>query len=130
MKQMIYKPDREIDVLEEGTYKGYDYVIVSYGTHPCAYVEMPKDSPYFGLEYSELEDVIHCHGGLTYSGELDHIYENDHRWFMGWDYAHAGDYAGYDILFNYSSREKDKKWTTEEIHEEVLNVIDQLKGVA
>ena len=31
------KPVREI--LDKGKYKGYRYVIISFGTHPCAYVE-------------------------------------------------------------------------------------------
>lgn len=48
MKEMIYKNYMEngqevIEILDEGVYKGFHYVIVSYGTHPCAYVEIPGD---------------------------------------------------------------------------------------
>lgn len=47
MKEMIYKGSVEneqkvIDMLDEGIYKGFHYVIVSYGIHPCAYIEIPE----------------------------------------------------------------------------------------
>lgn len=44
---------------------------------------------------------------------------------IGWDYSHAGDYSSYyenDIYF-----QDEKKWTTEEIYEEVKSVIEQLE---
>ena len=125
MKEMVYKTERQsAEVLYEGTYGGYNFVIVSYGTHPCAYVEIPKTSEYYGVDYDKL-DFINCHYGLTYADRLDHIYPNNDRWFIGWDYAHAGDYMGYDVLFNFDTS-KDKKWTTQEIYEEVKKVIDQI----
>ena len=129
MKPMIYKTERQkAEVLCEGTYEGYDFVIVSYGTHPCAYVEIPMNSKYYGLDYDEL-DFINCHGGLTYADRLDHIYgDDDRRWFIGWDYAHACDYLGFNALFDFDTS-RDKKWTTEEIYEEVKSVIKQLKEV-
>lgn len=130
MKKMIYKADRETEVLCEGSYLGYNFVIVSYGTHPCAYVEIPKDNPFYLVDYDKLEDDITCHGGLTYSGTLDHIYNDLSRWFIGWDYAHAGDYNSYSALFDLDAGQKDKKWTTEEIYEEVMNVVEQLRGVS
>jgi len=41
MKEMVYK--KEVfgckEVLAEGTYKGYDYAIVSLGSYPVAYVK-------------------------------------------------------------------------------------------
>ena len=123
---MVYKTDRETRILFEDDYKGRHFVIVSYGTHPCAYVEV-TDTKYAYLGYDELEDKIRCHGGLTYADNLDHVLGENNRWFIGWDYAHAGDYMGYDELFNFKSRFKDKKWTTEEIYEEVKSVIEQLE---
>lgn len=45
--------------------------------------------------------------------------------FIGWDYAHAGDYMGY-----YSDKEtwkNEKKWTTQEIYKEVKEVCYQLE---
>lgn len=48
MKEMVYKNYMEngqevIEILDEGIYKGFHYAIVSYGTNPCAYVEIPGD---------------------------------------------------------------------------------------
>lgn len=66
-------------------------------------------------------------GGLTYMA--DHLFIDDTQdvegKFIGWDYAHAGDYAGYygdeGILAD------EKKWTTQEIFEEVKDACYQLK---
>ena len=68
-----------------------------------------------------------CMDGLTYMA--DHLFiENKQKIegkFIGWDYAHAGDYAGY-----YGDKEiwkDEKKWTTKEIFEEVKEACYQLK---
>ena len=39
MSEMVYSNRRITEVLLEGEYLGYKWVIVSYGTHPCAYVK-------------------------------------------------------------------------------------------
>lgn len=59
----------------------------------------------------------------------DHLFIDDTQdvegKFIGWDYAHAGDYAGY-----YGDDEvwkDEKKWTTQEIFEEVKDACFQLK---
>ena len=125
MKPMIYNPKRIKEILYEGDYNGYHFVIVSYGTHPCAYVEIPKDNKLYKIDYSDesLWDIS-VHGGFTFGDDLLHLGFEENRYFLGWDYAHCGDYAGYDILFSFSG--DDKKWSTEEIYEEVKSVIDQL----
>lgn len=123
MKPMIYKPSREVTLLDSGTYKGIDYIILSLGSHPTAYVRVPKNHLYFKVEDHNIYD-IECHGGLTYSNET--VKKSDKKgWWLGWDYAHLGDYTGYDGL---SLRTGDRKWSTEEILDEVKNVIEQLKG--
>ena len=45
MKEMAYSSDPNADreILDEGYVHGYHYCIVSLGSHPCAYVEIPKD---------------------------------------------------------------------------------------
>lgn len=59
----------------------------------------------------------------------DHLYiENEQKIegkFIGWDYGHAGDYAGY--YGNEEVWEDEKKWTTQEIYEEVKEACYQLK---
>jgi len=123
MKEMIYKSKREIEILDKGTYNGMEYVIVSYGVHPCAYVKLPKDSKYYGKDYYDCDVVDNVvHGGLTFSGSLKHIGFDDTEFWYGWDYSHCGDYSGYPPL-QFAT---DKKWHTDEILEHVKAAIDVL----
>ena len=130
-KQMVYQSERIFEILFEGKYMGYQFYIMNLGTHPTAYVEIPETSKLFGKDYFEIYDMetdIDVHGGLTYS--RDHLFGGEkHKWFIGWDYAHAGDYAGYSEKYPELSRLSiyDKKWTTEEIFEDVVSVIQQIK---
>ncbi len=130
-KQMIYKTERNLEILCEGTYKDYHFYIMSLGTHPTAYIEIPKTNNLFGKSYDEIYDIgidIDVHGGLTYSNDTL-LCDEKRAWFIGWDYAHAGDYFGYSKL--YPNLEEwsvyDKKWTTEEIFEDVVRAIEQIK---
>ena len=126
MKPMVYKKRGDIEILDNGIYNGYQYWIVSYGSHPCAYVELPKDHKYYGKDYVDIP--IDCHGGITYSG----IHEKFSNGFLiGWDYGHCDDYLYYNPTKFLGSDiqsflDSGKKWTTEEIFEEVKQVIDQL----
>ncbi len=128
MKEMIYKPTREVTILADDTYKGYHYVIISYGVHPCAYVEIPKDHKYYDKDYRELDITVH--GGLTYGSSLADInIGSKSDYYIGWDYAHAGDFVGYYFLINAINaviQEEEKKYTTKEIFEDVKKVIEQL----
>ena len=128
MKEIVYQENwtpenKAIDILDEGIYKNYHYAIVSFGSHPCAYIELPKGHKYYGKDYDDIP--IDCHGGLTYSSEgilpSSSIYHRDGYW-IGWDYAHLGDYCGWFNVFDNTG----KKWTTEEILQEVKEVIEQL----
>lgn len=45
---------------------------MSLGTHPTAYIEIPKTNNLFGKSYDEIYDIgidIDVHGGLTYSND-------------------------------------------------------------
>lgn len=128
IKPMIYGKNRKFEVLLEGQCFGYQFYIVSLGTHPTAYVEIPledkfyKKDAYFGSDL----DVINVHGGITYSAS--NLWFGIKGWFIGWDYAHAGDYVGYyDNLPKYLHRYDEKKWTTEEILDDVIDVTKQLR---
>lgn len=107
-------------------YKGYEYFIVDLGTHPTAYVKVPKNSKFFGREYYTYDD-IKVHGGLTYSSNHLNFYKysGKYNWFIGWDYAHAGDYYFDKILEKYLFG-NDKKYTLDEIIEDCKSVINQL----
>lgn len=116
MKEMLY--NGEFGVLLTGTYNNHKFAIISTGSHPCAYVENKlgvKD-----YDDAELWDVD-VHGGFTYCN-IGYWGEGsqEHKW-LGWDYAHVDDY-----YYNVHGTSEGKMWTTQEIYEEVIKVIDQL----
>ena len=130
-KQMIYQPEKIFEVLCQGKYEDYQFYIMNLGTHPTAYIEVPITNKLFGKTYDEIYEMgvdIDVHGGLTYS--RNHLFGGEkYKWFIGWDYAHAGDYAGYSEKYPSLSRLSiyDKKWTTEEIFDDVVKAIHQIK---
>lgn len=119
MKQMIYG-NKKSEILDYGTYKGIDYVIVNLGGyHPCAYVR--TDSNYYANE----EDDSPAHYGFTFYGSLSHWAKYDpqnyndnffNRSFIGWDFGHYDDYLPF---FTWG-----KKWTTKEVLKNVKEVIN------
>ena len=100
------------EILAEGTYKNYHYAIVSFGTHPCAYVQIPEDHKLYYI-YDEFDPKIE--GGILKGNGGN--YREGH--WIGWDYLHPGDYEA-----NYHPH--GHKWTTKEILDDVKNVIKQL----
>ena len=52
-------------ILENKEYEGYEYYIITLGSHPCCYVLLPKGHCYHGEHYDDIP--IECHFGLTYS---------------------------------------------------------------
>lgn len=123
MKEMVYINGYNADpeILDEGYVHGYHYCIVSRGSHPCAYVEIPKDHPCYGLNYEKIE--VSCHGGLTYSEKGIGPLFPDAFW-IGWDYMHFG-----DRIELPSHGIKGKTWTTREMLVDVENVVYQLSGI-
>jgi hypothetical protein len=129
LKPMIYLDYNSkkncIDILAKGkTEEGFYWFIRNIGTHPTAYIGIPKEHKYYGKHYEDIS--IEVHGGLTFSEE-DFMFNPIQLdiWWIGWDYAHYGDYT--PPLSNSRDTTKLRKWTTEEIYQEVLNVIEQLK---
>ena len=120
MKEMVYSTTRNIEVLDRGTYKDYDYVILSLGTHPCAYVRIPEHHPYYSEDYNNCD--IDCHWGLTYGSPYLRTGNGTQEsgWWIGWDYAHCDDYCG------YMTCDCGVKHTTKEIQQECFSVIEQL----
>ena len=136
MKKMVYKKlQKGKEILDKGEYLGFKYIILSLSTHPCAYVFIDKENELCGKSYDDIHDMINLkvHGGLTFSSNriINVIEYSDkykcntlqrikYDWIIGWDYNHLGDYH---TMFGSLS---DKKWTTEEIQNEVHRVINQL----
>lgn len=117
VKDMVYKDEQVKEVLLNGVFEGRKFCIMSLGSHPTAYVSMrglePKD---YDSKYYDGVDV-HC--GFTFCSK-SYWDEDKYNTYLGWDYAHAGDYYCCRYTMN------GKKWSTEEILIEVLDVIHQL----
>lgn len=110
-------------ILENGKCKGYEYYIITLGSHPCCYVLLPKGHKFYGMNYDDIP--IECHYGLTYSRDyllMDNVITGG-EWVIGWDYAHSGDY--YSSLCT-NAMSYGHKYTLEELRTAVREVIDQL----
>ena len=90
----------EVVLTEE--YRGYKVIVRKLSYEPwqittslypindhwyCGYVQIPKDNPFYGMDYELLEPFISVHGGLTFSGEIEEI----DGYLIGFDCAHADD---------------------------------------
>lgn len=102
---------------------GYKFAIISHGAYPTAYVENKNGY----MIYYSADKVANVHCGFTYLGNA-YWDERDNSLYLGWDYAHYCDWAGY-----YDDRTNEemcaKKWTTEEIFNEVKATIKSLSEV-
>lgn len=117
--EMEYTEKTKWKLLAFGSYKGLDYYVISLGTHPCGYVDCKEH------EFNRYD--IECNGGITYeSDKLGFHYGDLNGHFIGWDYAHCWDYAGYETMFDESLRTGGQKHTTDEIIEECISVIEQI----
>ena len=132
-KKMKYSSKRKRELLYREKFVNYEIFVMNLGTHPTAYIKVPETHPFYGKDDNEVEiEGIEVHGGITYCD--DHLFISDteevNGWFIGWDYAHAGDFfkTDYEPLIRGFQRD-DKKWTTEEIIAECLIVIAQLRVI-
>lgn len=119
MKEMVYKPKGERVLLYHGVYLDHDYYVISMGTHPCAYVKLINENP-------EVAENVPCHGGITYNEKYLRLPDGEIKGnFIGWDYAHSGDYMGY-YGETHSYEWDGQRYTTEYIVNECLEVIGNL----
>lgn len=126
-KEMVYGGER--GVLASGDVDGFKWLVLSLGRHPCAYVKIPVGHKYHNKLYQDIDINDKVHGCLTYSEDevaMNPFDKSDDDWFIGWDYAHLGDYSGHSLgsAFNDDA----KKWTTTEMVREVMGFIELLKG--
>ena len=102
IKPMIYQTERKMELLHTDKYKNYKYYILNLGTHPTAYIAIPKGHKLYEQSYNDIYNIcdIDVNGGLTYSSHnLMGIDSKD--WFIGWDYAHAYDYMAITWKANF-----------------------------
>lgn len=123
MKPVVYKKELEKEILHSGEYLKHKFVILNLGMHPTAYIEC-KLEDCKGTSDERLDEIV-VHGGFTWFGTA-HWDKDDKTMYLGWDYGHYGDFAGYmtenDLFIDWN----EKKWTTEEIYNEVKYVITQM----
>lgn len=79
-------------IVSSGELYGYQWYIVSYGSHPCAYVR--SDIP------EKVQDEIEVHGGITFSGKAFDEFTIKGK-YIGWDYNHYDDYRCEDTRKNF-----------------------------
>lgn len=111
------------ETIATGTHNGYDFKILWYRYHPNAYIRIPEGHPYYGKDYTEIDDkgIVHC--GFTFSGKnLHRDYGLPDGWYLGWDYGHIGDYAAYHVGCTLDGH----RWTVSEITAECRQIIDEI----
>lgn len=125
MKEMIYGGEGGLLGVED-IGDGYKLAVVSIaGSHPCAYVQFPGIEDLSSYEHIKVNAKVH--GGFTFLGMLWHAEEFGLPGiWLGWDYAHCGDYIWTGIPNQYL-RKSAKKWTSEEIRQEALGVLKAIK---
>lgn len=138
MKEMVYTTTPKREWLMHSFYRGVEFVIMSLGTHPTAYVGITKDNPLYGKDYSDDDfPLLSCNGGITYTEPS--IRNEDgksvgmYKWWIGCDYNHCWDYnpklaEDFELFSIDFTGYSHKKWTTEEIYKEVKEVIDEILG--
>lgn len=112
MENAYYLNDGVSKLVETGTYRGCKWEIKTVlGKWPTAYVYLPDDFPNDWEDYFDLDSKagLCVNGGLTYHGNNK----------IGWDYAHTDDYIP-------NMNEHGRKWTREDILEEISDTIDRL----
>jgi len=104
----------------KGEYLGYDWMVARMEMgHLCGYVRLwdghPLELLWKSEKYPYDEIDVDCHGGLTFARKLtkkDIIAGFTPGYWIGWDYAHAGD----EMII----------WEESEVVEECKSVIKQL----
>lgn len=116
-------------ILAYGTFENSDrfkiLVVDHSGTHPCCYISIPNG-------YTLNTDDIWCHGGVTWAkptlpGKINDVLPEELKgnvWWIGWDYAHFGDYLAFD-----GDRAIGTLWTTDELISECKDVVAQLEKI-
>nr|DAE37770.1 MAG TPA: Polymerase acidic protein [Caudoviricetes sp.] len=93
LEPMVYCDHRIGPIrIADGEYRGIPYYVLSFGTHPCAYVDIAPIAPIGSMEINP-DDIV-CHGGVTYTNYRLATVERE-GCYIGWDYAHCTDYDGY-----------------------------------
>lgn len=131
-KEIVYNNiERFAVIVAADVYKGVQYVCLNQGIHPSCYVMCSQEflDKHLDKTFSTI-DGLHVHGGITYTGMADKLLgleDYDHPCF-GWDYGHAGDWAGY-ISEEKNTASGHTKYTTDMLIKDCENAIDQYLNI-
>ncbi len=111
------------------------------GTHPTAYIRLPKEHPLFDKDYAEAnelaDDIEPVHGWWTFSGNIPSTKLDEpikEGYYLGFDAGHIQDYQPNILADLYPGSDfgtdSGHRWTTEEMVDECKNGIDWLIEVA
>lgn len=103
-----------------GEHEGRSFRIYNTMGFPTAYVKLTEEEAANRASCTDLD--IEVHGGLTYFGKPAWECYKSSIW-IGWDYAHAGDYL--PLLRGFGN----KKYTTDLVLQDIESVIEQLKNL-
>ena len=116
IKEMEYQAEwltsDDAIILARDFYKDYEYFVVSYGVHPCAYIALREGQPFYNVtDYGDVN--IKCHGGCTFVEKgYKNLFDSNHK-VIGWDYGHYNDFSGSSIKCGTTWNDvRSKKWTT------------------
>lgn len=111
------------EVLADGAYAGHRFIIKNFGMWPTAYVQLNDLDYGFHTKIDTFDLRLEAHGGITYNDKCLYVGADLQmgKW-IGWDYAHHGDYTG-NLVYG------GKRWTTEEILEDCICVIEQVMNL-
>lgn len=92
--------DRPNDVLAKGEHLGFEWIVTHNGSgYRCGYVRVPKGHPWHGKDWSDLETLVECHGGVTFAKpDVDCHGGPDDAWWVGFDCCHWGDLPDPDLM--------------------------------
>lgn len=99
--------------------------------HWCGYVQVPKDHPWFGIDYNHCyrvdQDYLSVHGGLTYGQEnVPYGTKDEKGWWVGFDCAHLGDYCPGMTQFSFESSGDRVYRDMNYVENQLMNLVDQM----
>ena len=85
---------------------------------------------FWNSEDVNLEILCDVHGGITYSGNLEHIIGENKQWYFGFDCAHLGDGKDYKALQKYFNITEEHNGYHADIAQTKNYVIQECKTLA
>ena len=147
IKEMTYSTKNQSILYLEVNDDDTAICIIDRGGWPCSYIKMPENiyqnyvkSINWDGNYDDID--VWVHGGVTFGEycklmlrseyDFDKFYSDKHiseGYWLGLDYAHAGDYCYRGIsdpIFDFRP-DIEKKYTTEELIEEAHAALKELR---